>query len=292
MRIKFIFHKVIFSLLLSILFPVVLFGYQYDLSVATIFKNNSPYLQEWIEYHRMMGVEHFYLYDNSSTDDPKTVLEPYIEEGVVTLIDWKNQHEESWGDQVFAWVWTTQIPAYHHAARTFKNKTKWMAFIDTDEFITPMEGASILPFLKRYDSYPGISLYWEVYGTSNVYDILPGKLMIELLTLKCNPEDSINQHTKIILKPKELNQFLDPHRCKFKNEKTGFVVPRETMRLNHYINRTVKFFYEHKVPNKQLMDNTKWSDEQIQLWSQLGNDVEDCTMDRFVPVLRKRMGLD
>ncbi|KIC71464.1 hypothetical protein DB44_DM00010, partial [Candidatus Protochlamydia amoebophila] len=34
-------------------------GYIYDLSVCAIFKNEAPYLKEWIEYHRLIGVKHF-----------------------------------------------------------------------------------------------------------------------------------------------------------------------------------------------------------------------------------------
>ena len=40
-------------------FPCALFGYDYEFAICTIFKNNASYLKEWIEFHRMMGVEHF-----------------------------------------------------------------------------------------------------------------------------------------------------------------------------------------------------------------------------------------
>ncbi len=34
------------------------------LSAYTMFRGPAHRLPEWIEYHRMMGVEHFYLYDH------------------------------------------------------------------------------------------------------------------------------------------------------------------------------------------------------------------------------------
>ena len=37
---------------------------KYKLSICAIFKNEANYLKEWIEYHRMVGVEHFYLYNS------------------------------------------------------------------------------------------------------------------------------------------------------------------------------------------------------------------------------------
>ena len=44
------------------------------LSVVAIMKNEKPYLKEWLEYHLMQGVEHFYLCDNDSTDGSKEYL--------------------------------------------------------------------------------------------------------------------------------------------------------------------------------------------------------------------------
>ena len=41
----------------------------YNVSACAIFQNEAPYLKEWIEYHRLIGVEHFYLYNNGSTDN-------------------------------------------------------------------------------------------------------------------------------------------------------------------------------------------------------------------------------
>ena len=59
---------------------------KYFLSVAAIMKNEKPYLKEWLEYHLLQGVEHFYLCDNGSTDGTDAYLEPYVAKGVITYI--------------------------------------------------------------------------------------------------------------------------------------------------------------------------------------------------------------
>ena len=43
----------------------------YDLVMATVLQNEAPFLPEWMEYHLLpaLGFEHFYLYDDGSTDD-------------------------------------------------------------------------------------------------------------------------------------------------------------------------------------------------------------------------------
>ena len=56
---------------------------KHDLSVCAIAKNEGPDCKEWIEWHLKQGVDKFYVYDNESTDDTKSSLEPYIQSGIV-----------------------------------------------------------------------------------------------------------------------------------------------------------------------------------------------------------------
>jgi hypothetical protein len=61
---------------------------RFNLTACAIFREEAPFLAEWIRFHQSVGFEHFYLYNNFSTDDFKAVLEPFIQEGLVTLVDW------------------------------------------------------------------------------------------------------------------------------------------------------------------------------------------------------------
>ena len=38
--------------------------------VAAILKDEDSFVEEWVAYHRLLGVDHFYLYDN----DPRQPL--------------------------------------------------------------------------------------------------------------------------------------------------------------------------------------------------------------------------
>ena len=100
---------------------------KYQLAICSIFKNEGKYIQEWIEYHKLIGVEHFYLYDNDSTDDI-TVLQQYIDEGTLTL------------NRISGVA--MQMPAYNHFLNTYKEEVEWCAIIDLDEFIVPTEKAT------------------------------------------------------------------------------------------------------------------------------------------------------
>jgi hypothetical protein len=48
--------------------------YPFYLAMCAIAKNEGRYLQEWIEYHKLLGVEMFYIYDNESTDNTQSCI--------------------------------------------------------------------------------------------------------------------------------------------------------------------------------------------------------------------------
>ena len=48
--------------------------YKYQTTLVLIFKDEAPFLQEWLTYHLTLGIDHFYLYQNNSTDNYMEVL--------------------------------------------------------------------------------------------------------------------------------------------------------------------------------------------------------------------------
>lgn len=100
----------------------MLAGGKYYFSICAIFKDESLSLKELVEYHKLIGVEHFYLYNNFSTDNSESILQQYINEGIVTLVDWDVAPP-------------AQSAAYNDFKKKFWNETQWVAFIDLDEYI-------------------------------------------------------------------------------------------------------------------------------------------------------------
>ena len=143
---------------------------EYNVSVCSIFKNEAPYLKEWIEFNHITGVEHFYLYNNNSEDDYMSVLEPYITSGLVTLCQWpKNQ---------------AQMECYYDCIVKYKNDTKWLGFIDIDEFIVPIEMNSIYEFLRHFENrYGAVKIYWKMFGTSGLMERDMNTLVTESFTV-------------------------------------------------------------------------------------------------------------
>ena len=141
--------------------------YQYEVSLCLIFKDEAPYLREWLEYHILIGVDHFYLYNNNSTDNFSEILEPYIHSGKVTLINWERNY--------------CQVGAYEHCYNMRKNETHWLGYLDTDEFLNITSGG-IKELLGKYNAYPSLFLFWRIFGTSGVMEEDTSKLVIEQFT--------------------------------------------------------------------------------------------------------------
>ena len=59
-------------------------NYRYNYAIVAIVKNEAPYIAEWIDYHKKIGIEKFYIYNNDSTDNLVEVLRKYIDEGSVS----------------------------------------------------------------------------------------------------------------------------------------------------------------------------------------------------------------
>lgn len=131
--------------------------YKYNLAIVAIMKNEGAYLQEWIEFHKLIGVEKFYLYDNESDDDTRKTLEPYIKSGVVDYTFFPGQK--------------MQLPAYKDCIARHKNETKWLAVIDLDEYIVPTHMNSILPILaEQKPNVAQLIIPWVIFGSNGHVD--------------------------------------------------------------------------------------------------------------------------
>lgn len=243
-------------------FPILLFGkrdkrkLKYDFSLCLIFKNEAPFLKEWIEFHEMLGVDHFYLYNNNSTDNYKEVLTPYMDKGLITLIDFPYQ--------------AAQMRAYKDCFDRFKNETRWISFLDADEFICLKYANNIKQWLKAYERTPGVMVRWRNFGTNGLLKHDFSKGVMEQYTStsqdlyrlgKCfvNTRHELANYntpylhhlTKVYYKflsfriaipvLNEHKDFVSPDKYWGKNDKSSL---HSTIQINHYFMKAWDLYYE------------------------------------------------
>ncbi|OIM20752.1 hypothetical protein ATX59_07495 [Oenococcus oeni] len=136
-----------------------------ELIVLSIVKNEGFYIKEWIDFHLLIGVDKFIIYDNGSTDDTKTILQPYIDSKIVRYIYLPGESQ--------------QVPAYRDAIKNQLKVSAWVITIDVDEFLVPVSQVTLKDFLKTVpNSVSQIMIGWMVYGSNNLI-CRPKGLVIE-----------------------------------------------------------------------------------------------------------------
>lgn len=293
-------NKFIISVVVSLLF-ITFYSfthrdrepYQHQLGIVSVFQNDARFLKEWIEYHRLVGVEHFWLYNNKSTDNFEKVLKPYIKKGIVTLVDWPYD-VNNWHD----WHLVQKL-ALHHGIKQAQGNTKWLAIIDSDEFIMPLESDSIIECLIPFEEVGAVCVNWQVFGTGGIKRIPDQQLMVERLTLRAEKSHWKNRYVKSIVRPERVDSVENAHCCALTDafcnvdEEGKPIQGMKTkevkcnrIRINHYWTRDEDFLETVKISRRgKVGSNFKRS---LQTIDEL-NAVEDKEMDRFIPELRKRV---
>jgi hypothetical protein len=194
--------------------------YKYTASICSVYKNETLHILEWIEYHRLIGFQHFYLYNNLSNDDlPVTykddrksdkifreaLIEYYTNIGILTHHEYTvNLSEDNFKHQI-------NLPDYpfNHCTRFAKGESKWVAYIDMDEFIfINNKNKNIIDILNdKFSHADGISLNAHLFGTSKHYFESKG-LCIDNYKYE---NSKMDHFVKLMYKPDHIIQFNGPH---------------------------------------------------------------------------------
>lgn len=215
------------------------------LSICAIAKNEAPYFEEWIEWHRDLGVEKFYIYDNESTDNIKEVLAPYIKSGLVEYTFWPGMKQ--------------QLMAYDHCLAKHRLDSRWIAVIDLDEFINPIVDKDIPSFLKKFEDAAAVEINWLIYGSNGAKTKEPGKVM-DRFKAHSLPNHWLNRHVKSIVNPRRVFSFIGCHEVARMDGKTldthrNIVTKhfrerepiQDVIRINHYAIKSYEEFLGKKA---------------------------------------------
>ena len=123
--------------------------------------NNVNQIIEFIELNRIIGVEHFALYNDSIGPQVSCVLKNYIENNIVTLLPWKlelKSQEEIRTEGLFA--------ALNDCLYRYMYRFKYVLMIDLDEFIIPNYNETLpdlIKFLNTKADKKKIGEYMSIY---------------------------------------------------------------------------------------------------------------------------------
>jgi Glycosyltransferase family 92 len=271
------------------------------LSIGAIFKDEAEYLREWIEFHRLVGVEHFYLYDNESADDPERILAPYVDSGLVTLYQAPGA--------------VPQMQAYAHCAATHATHTRWIAFLDMDEFLFPTEPIDLHSILADYETCAAVVVNWVSFGSSGLIDRPAGGVLDAFqdrgaldhvvpyphLALPGGGYRPLNTHIKSIVDPRRVVGCDNPHFLHYASTDCAVdeqgrkvrgafseTVSVERLRLNHYWSKSRSEF-ARKLAKGRADSTSRRSWEEFDLRDGLCTGVQDELIVRYLPELDRSL---
>lgn len=246
---------------------------KYNLAVCAIAKDEGPYFAEWLDWHINQGVEMFYIYDNGSTDATREILKPYVERGVVEYVDFPGHR--------------MQLAAYDDCLLRHRYDTRWLAFIDLDEFIVPCKDSSVADFLKSCEEAPAVEINWLIYGSGGARTRKPGAMM-ERFRFHSKPEHPLNRHVKSIVNPRRVFNMIGCHEAARINGRAidshGNAVTRnfryrepqqDVIRINHYAVRSYEEFIEKQKRGRASGTRRNVENEYFNRYDL--NDIEDAT---------------
>ena len=258
--------------------------FENELAIGAIMKDEGPYLKEWLDFHILIGVNKFYLYDNESTDNTKEILKPYIDKGIVEyhFIPGKGM----------------QYTAYSEILAQHSNDCRWIAFIDLDEFLFSVNHKNIVEYLHTIkQDFAVLVVSWVLYGSSGHIRQPKGLITENYKYHRKNPSG-----VKSIVNPR-LILNLRIHICHV----AGFIIDGngkklgridqennppsiDNIRINHYVTKSKEEF-EKRIKRGGGVhgpdSNYIKKKQQKFIWYNT-DTVYDDIMDKYIPILKKQ----
>ncbi len=134
--------------------------------------------------------------------------------------------------------------------------TRWLAFIDLDEFIVPMNGETVRDFLSQHEDAAAVEINWLIFGSGGAQRKLPGTMM-ERFIRHSLPNHILNRHVKSIVNPRRVFCMIGCHEAArisgYAVDSHGIPITKsfrnrepqqDIIRINHYAVRSFEEFLE------------------------------------------------
>lgn len=221
------------------------------IGITSIQRDRDPWIVEWLAFHLLVGFNEFHVYAHKCQDGMDRTLLALARHYPIHV--YALHHDDK-----------PQLDAYRHAWSQHGREIDWMAFIDGDEFLFPMQSATMAEALQPYNDarLSALAAYWVCYGSSgHVED--PGGLVMEQFSRHSDVDFGPNRHLKSIVRGRQEHEvhFTGSHMFSTSlgtfDERLQPVLgpvlrdpsvlpPRDVFRINHYVTQHWDFFHHTK----------------------------------------------
>jgi hypothetical protein len=115
-------------------------------ALVCIAKDEDNYIQEWIDYHKKIGFDRIFIYENN--------WRCKAEDDMLTKIPYDGE--------------IMQVPAYNDFIKKYYGEFDWVLFLDVDEFLVLKKQKTIQEMIKeQYKMGHGFAVNWVLFGGNN-----------------------------------------------------------------------------------------------------------------------------
>jgi Glycosyltransferase family 92 len=216
-------------------------------AAACVMVKDELDIREWVAYHLAIGIEHLLIYDNESRLPTSVTLAGFIAAGLVTNLTVRGRFKQC-------------TVTYVDALERSRGRSRWIAFLDADEFLLPHVVDDIRVYLSCYERFSAIGINWQIFG-DNGHTSRPPGLVIENYTRRGPVDYEENRHVKSIVDANEVLWPCNPHCFHMRNghgmvDSDGHRIPVHfrfgqafrcppavaQIQLNHYYTRSLEDF--------------------------------------------------
>ena len=157
---------------------------------------NFARIREFLEYYRLHGVQHFFIYDNAETSSEALfrTFQYYILIGVVTYYPWYKITSR------FGYPMSQSV-CYNHNLHAHARVSTWQIQVDYDEFMVPGDNATRLIDLvsrAQYRDVCCITAYNRFFGSRTFDRNDTNLLMIEQYRWRSTGHDTATRYKPIV----------------------------------------------------------------------------------------------
>ncbi len=258
---------------------------KYNLAIVVIAKNEQDYIKEWVAFHKVMGGDKIILYDNDSTDNMVNEIKPFINEGYVIYNKIPGEKQ--------------QLNAYNDALKRYSSLFRYMAFIDCDEFLFPVDSSETVlsvveKTMKKYQRAGGVCVNWVMYGSSG-HETKPDGLLIENFIYRSKVPGRGTGCIKTICNPDLVIRFNHSHYPIYKRGTYGITPDGKKcsgwrnnineyvgLRINHYFTKSKEQWIERRKFDVLNPQNLRTLDD---YYAYDNNDILDKEILRYKEAL-------
>ncbi|KFM82603.1 hypothetical protein X975_11956, partial [Stegodyphus mimosarum] len=231
--------------------------------------DRATWLVEFIELHRILGVEHFFFYNHSVGPNVDSLLRAYIRQNIVTVLPWSLPVRSQKQIRTEA-IFSSLNDCVFRTMYLFN----YVVMLDFDEYIIPREHESYSEMIqqleddnKRIRGKPGsfvfrntfFYLYWE--NDTTVYGVEPEKppdftpyLITQYKTRRLSTSMKVGSRSKYIVVPERVIEVGNHVVWRHTSGSRAIQVPDTVALLHHY--RICEFGGFSCLKKTSLVDRT------------------------------------